>query len=89
MYKLTANTNRSSVRPQDNDGDGLCDEDPAKDLDGGGHSRQMREFVGAGKGTHVMDTMDVKGRLMRLRHALLDDDDVPSLVRYRIVPDSI
>lgn len=65
MYKLTANTNRSSVRPQDNDGDGLFDEDPAEDLDGDGHSRQMRKFVGAGKGTHVVDTMDAKGRLMR------------------------
>lgn len=65
MYKLTANTNRSSVRPQDNDGDGLFDEDPAEDLDGDGHSRQMRKFMGAGKGTHVVDTMDAKGRLMR------------------------
>jgi hypothetical protein len=25
----------------------------------------MRKFVGAGKGTHVVDTMDAKGRLMR------------------------
>jgi len=65
MYKLTANTYRSSVRPQDNDGDGLCDEDPAEDLAGDGHSRQMRKFVGAGKGTHVVDTMDAKGRVMR------------------------
>jgi hypothetical protein len=65
MYKLTAQANRSSVRPQDNDGDGLFDEDPAEDLDGDGHSRQMRKFVGAGKGTHVVDTMDKKGRLMR------------------------
>ncbi len=65
MYKLTAQTNRSSVRPIDNDGDGLLDEDPAEDLDGDGHSRQMRQFVGAGKGTHVVDTMDAKGRMMR------------------------
>jgi hypothetical protein len=65
MYKLTAQANRSSVRPVDNDGDGLLDEDPGEDLDGDGHSRQMRKFVGAGKGTHVVDTMDRKGRLMR------------------------
>lgn len=65
MYKLTAQTNRSSVRPQDNDGDGLFDEDPAEDLDGDGHSRQMRKFVGAGKGAFVIDTLDPKGRLMR------------------------
>ena len=65
LYKLTAQTNRSTVRPIDNDGDGLLDEDPGEDLDGDGHIRQMRQFVGAGKGTHVVDTMDAKGRLMR------------------------
>jgi hypothetical protein len=65
MYKLTAQANRSSVRPVDNDGDGLLDEDPAEDLDGDGHSRQMRKHVGAGKGNAVVDTMDAKGRLMR------------------------
>jgi len=80
MYKLTANTNRSSVRPQDIDGDGSCDEDPTEDLDGDGHSRQMRKFTGAGKGTHVVDTMDAQGRLMRLRHALL------SPPRGRVLP---
>lgn len=65
MYKLTAQTNRSSIRPVDNDGDGLFDEDSAEDLDGDGYSRQMRWFVGAGKGEFVVDTMDAKGRLMR------------------------
>lgn len=65
MYKLTPMANRSSVRPVDNDFDGLLDEDSGEDLDGDGHIRQMRKFVGAGKGTHVVDTMDAKGRLMR------------------------
>lgn len=65
MYKLTAQTNRSSVRPVDNDGDGLLDEDPGEDLDGDGFIRQMRKYVGAGKGTHVVDSLDPKGRLMR------------------------
>ena len=65
MYKLTAQSNRSSVRPQDNDGDGLFDEDGGEDLDGDGHIRQMRKFVGVGKGNAVVDTMDRKGRLMR------------------------
>lgn len=65
MYKLTAQANRSSVRPVDNDGDGLYDEDPGEDLDGDGHIRQMRKYVGPGRGTHVVDTMDAKGRLMR------------------------
>ena len=65
MYRLTAQSNRSSVRPQDNDGDGLLDEDPGEDIDGDGHIRQMRKFVGAGKGTAVVDTADPSGRLMR------------------------
>lgn len=65
MYKLTPMANRSSVRPVDNDGDGLFDEDSGEDLDGDGHIRQMRQYVGAGKGTHVVDSLDAKGRLMR------------------------
>ncbi len=65
MYKLTAQANRSSVRPVDNDGDGLLDEDAGEDLDGDGHVRQMRKFVGAGKGNAVIDSLDPKGRLMR------------------------
>jgi hypothetical protein len=65
MYRLTAQSNRSSVRPQDNDGDGLLDEDAGEDIDGDGHVRQMRKFVGAGKGTFVVDTADKSGRLMR------------------------
>ncbi len=65
MYRLTAQTNRSSVRPQDNDGDGLFDEDPGEDLDGDGFITSMRQHVGAGNGTHVIDSLDPKGRLMR------------------------
>jgi hypothetical protein len=65
MYRLTAQANRSSVRPQDNDNDGLLDEDPGEDLDGDGYIRQMRKFVGAGKGNAVLDSMDRSGRLMR------------------------
>ena len=65
MYRLTAQSNRSSVRPQDNDGDGLLDEDPGEDIDGDGHIRQMRKFVGAGKGNMVVDSLDPSRRLMR------------------------
>jgi len=65
MYRHTAQTNRSSVRPMDNDGDGLFDEDPGEDINNDGFITQMRQFVGAGKGTHVVDTMDTKGRLMQ------------------------
>jgi hypothetical protein len=65
MYRLTAQTNRSTVRPHDTDGDGLLDEDPGEDLDGDGYVRDIRKFVGAGKGTFVLDSLDPKGRLMR------------------------
>ncbi|MBC7898304.1 MAG: peptidase [Cytophagaceae bacterium] len=65
MYRLTAQSNRSSIRPVDNDGDGLLDEDPGEDLDNDGHIRQMRKFVGAGKGNAVLDTADASKRLMR------------------------
>ncbi len=65
MYRLTAQTNRSTVRPYDDDGDGLLDEDPGEDLDNDGYIRQMRKFVGAGKGSAIIDTLDKSGRLMR------------------------
>ena len=65
LYHYTAQTLRSTVRPYDSDGDGLLDEDPAEDLDGDGFVRQMRKFVGAGKGTAAVDERDPKGRLMR------------------------
>jgi hypothetical protein len=65
MYRLTAQSNRSSVRPVDDDGDGLFDEDPPEDINGDGYITQLRKFVGAGKGNAVVDTMDRKGRLMR------------------------
>jgi len=65
MYRLTAQANRSTVRPNDDDGDGLLDEDSGEDLDNDGFIRQMRKFVGAGKGNAVVDTADKSGRLMR------------------------
>jgi hypothetical protein len=65
LYHLTAQTLRSTVRPHDNDGDGLLDEDAGEDLDGDGFIRQMRKFVGKGKGDAVKDPKDGKGRAMR------------------------
>jgi len=65
MYRLTAQANRSSVRPHDTDRDGLLDEDPGEDLDGDGYVRDMRVRVGAGKGEFIIDTADASGRLMR------------------------
>ncbi|HXW04069.1 MAG TPA: M14 family metallopeptidase [Vicinamibacterales bacterium] len=65
LYHLTAQTLRSTVRPYDNDGDGLLDEDAGEDLDGDGFIRQMRRVVGQGKGAFVKDPKDPKGRAMR------------------------
>ncbi len=65
LYFNTIQTLRSTVRPYDNDDDGLLDEDPLEDLDGDGFSRSMRVKVPLGEGTHVIDTTDVHGRIMR------------------------
>lgn len=65
LYHYTAQTLRSSVRPTDNDNDGLLDEDAGEDLDGDGAIRQMRKFVGQGKGNAIKDPKDEKGRAMR------------------------
>jgi hypothetical protein len=65
LYHLTAQSVRSTVRPYDNDGDGLLDEDPGEDLDGDGFIRQMRKHVGKGNGSFVKDPRDPLGRAMR------------------------
>jgi hypothetical protein len=65
LYHYTAQTLRSSVRPVDNDGDGLFDEDAGEDLDGDGFVRQMRKLVGPGNGSAIVDPDDPSGRLMR------------------------
>ncbi|NOT07646.1 MAG: peptidase [Gemmatimonadales bacterium] len=64
MYRLTAQANRSTVRPNDDDGDGLLDEDPGEDLDGDGFIRQMRKKVEMGKGQFMLDPKDPSGRLL-------------------------
>ncbi len=65
LYLSTAQSNRSTVRPHDDDGDGLLDEDPGEDLDGDGFILQMRQKVEDGKGDAVVDTADPSGRLMK------------------------
>jgi hypothetical protein len=65
VYHYTAQTLRSSVRPYDSDSDGLLDEDPGEDLDGDGFIRQMRQYVGPGKGNANIDKRDPQGRLMQ------------------------
>ena len=64
LYLLTAQSNRSTVRPYDDDGDGLLDEDPPEDIDGDGFILQIRKKVEPGKGTMVIDPADKSGRLM-------------------------
>jgi hypothetical protein len=65
LYHLTAQTLRSSVRPNDSDGDGLLDEDAGEDLDGDTFIRQMRKKVTKGKGNWIKDPKDAQGRAMR------------------------
>ena len=64
MYLNTAQSNRSTVRPYDDDRDGLLDEDPPEDLDGDGFILNMRKKVEPGKGTMMIDPNDPSGRLM-------------------------
>ena len=63
LYLHTAQSNRSTVRPFDNDGDGLLDEDGPEDLDGDGYILQMR--YKDPKGSYIIDPRDSTGRLMR------------------------
>jgi hypothetical protein len=65
LYLTTAQSNRSTVRPHDDDGDGLLDEDPPEDLDGDGFILQMRQKVEDGKGDSIIDPEDTSGRLMK------------------------
>ena len=66
LYLHTAQRNRSSVRPHDNDRDGLLDEDDEEDLDGDGIIYQIRRKAKVGEeGTHTIDERDPQGRLMK------------------------
>jgi hypothetical protein len=65
MYRHTAQTNRSSIRPTDNNGNGLLDDASPTDLNGDGYVTQIRRNVGPGNGTHIVDGRDPTGRTMR------------------------
>lgn len=69
MYLYTEQRNRSTVRPNDTDKDGLIDEDPEEDLDGDGIIYQMRKKASTKeekeKANFVFDPKDLKGRLMK------------------------
>lgn len=64
LYLNTAQSNRSTVRPHDNDDDGLLDEDPPEDLDGDGIILSMRRKDDK-KGNFITDPRDSTGRLMK------------------------
>ncbi|MFN8241348.1 MAG: M14 family zinc carboxypeptidase [Bacteroidales bacterium] len=64
LYLQTAQSNRSTVRPYDNDGDGLLDEDAPEDIDGDGMILQMR-WKDEKNGTMIPDPDDPTGRLMK------------------------
>lgn len=72
MYLNTAQSNRSTNRPYDNDGDGLLDEDPPEDLNGDGIILQVRYKPRPGtddRATMVVDERDPTGRIMRRARA--------------------
>ncbi|NBB22429.1 peptidase [Runella sp. CRIBMP] len=69
MYLFTAQRNRSTVRPKDDDRDGLLDEDPEEDLDGDGVIYQIRKKAVTKsekeKADYTLDPRDPSGRLMK------------------------
>jgi len=68
LYYYTAQRNRSTVRPKDNDHDGLLDEDGEDDLDNDGIIYQIRKKIekdGKIKGNATPDPRDPSGRLIK------------------------
>ena len=64
LYLNTSQSNRSTVRPEDNDGDGLLDEDAPDDLDNDGMILTMR-WKDEKKGNLIPDPKDSTGRIMK------------------------
>jgi len=64
LYLNTSQSNRSTVRPWDNDGDGLLDEDAPDDLDNDGLILTMR-WKDEKKGNLIPDPNDSTGRIMK------------------------
>jgi hypothetical protein len=64
LYMNTAQSNRSTVRPEDSDNDGLLDEDAPEDLDGDGIILTMR-WKDEKKGNLIPDPKDSTGRIMK------------------------
>jgi Zinc carboxypeptidase len=64
LYLNTAQRNRSTVRPEDNDNDGLLDEDAPDDINGDGLILTMR-WKDDEKGIWIPDEKDSTGRIMK------------------------
>ena len=64
LYMYTAQSNRSTVRPDDSDNDGLLDEDAPDDIDSDGVILTMR-WKDEKKGTMIPDPRDPSGRIMK------------------------
>lgn len=77
----TPENHRWNVRPVDEDGDGLVDEDPPEDLDGDGRILQMR-FADP-NGAWVIHPDDPR-RMVRF-----GSDSAPGSARYRVVSEGI
>ncbi|SFO49445.1 Zinc carboxypeptidase [Algoriphagus ornithinivorans] len=69
LYLYTEQRNRSTVKPHDNDRDGLIDEDPEEDLDGDGIIYQMRKKAVTEeekkKANYIIDPDHPSGKLMK------------------------
>jgi hypothetical protein len=63
-FIFNSQSNRSTVRPVDNDGDGLLDEDAPDDLDNNGIIHTMR-WKDEKKGKLIPDPKDLSGRIMK------------------------
>jgi hypothetical protein len=64
LYLNTSQSNRSTVRPEDNDNDGLFDEDAPDDLDNDGMILTIR-WKDEKKGNLIPDPKDSTGRIMK------------------------
>ena len=65
LFMNTAQGNRSTVRPEDDDGDGLLDEDPQDDINGDGIIMGMKmRWKDEKKGNYIPDPRDPTGRIM-------------------------
>ncbi len=85
LYLHTAQRNRSSVRPVDNDRDGLFDEDPEEDLDGDGIIHQIRWRARPsedGNGMVCWTAPNGSGRAMRSNARLDPRDPSGRLMQY-------